>query len=231
MSLQAVRERGGGLVCLTGCANHGVHDEPTARRRWDAFGPHRRPARGVATPLRPPRSRPQPGAREARPASWGGVRGERGRARSRARSARSCRTPSWRCATAPRSTPASRCGGVTTATCWASPRRWRPASPSTPRRCAKACAWPKKELRSDLRRDLGYRYPGIGGPGRGCAASRSCVVCGWRSALGTRAPAHGRGSGGGRGDGGRVPRQVGAGWALRRCVRNEAVARLEEELQ
>ena len=28
-----------GLVCLTGCAEHGVRDEPTARRLLDAFGP------------------------------------------------------------------------------------------------------------------------------------------------------------------------------------------------
>jgi error-prone DNA polymerase len=28
-----------GLVCLTGCATHGVHDEPTARMLLDAFGP------------------------------------------------------------------------------------------------------------------------------------------------------------------------------------------------
>ncbi|MGH2878840.1 MAG: DNA polymerase III subunit alpha [Solirubrobacteraceae bacterium] len=30
-----------GLVCLTGCAEHGVRDEPTARRLLDAFGPER----------------------------------------------------------------------------------------------------------------------------------------------------------------------------------------------
>jgi error-prone DNA polymerase len=30
-----------GLVCLTGCAEHGVEDEPTARRLLDAFGPER----------------------------------------------------------------------------------------------------------------------------------------------------------------------------------------------
>jgi error-prone DNA polymerase len=39
VSLEAVREHSEGLVCLTGCANHGVHDEPTARRLLDAFGP------------------------------------------------------------------------------------------------------------------------------------------------------------------------------------------------
>ncbi len=40
VSLEAVREHSEGLVCLTGCANHGVHDEPTARRLLDAFGPN-----------------------------------------------------------------------------------------------------------------------------------------------------------------------------------------------
>ena len=37
--LEAVLERGEGLVCLTGCAGHGVHDEPTVRRLRAAFGP------------------------------------------------------------------------------------------------------------------------------------------------------------------------------------------------
>jgi hypothetical protein len=37
--LEAVLERAEGLVCLTGCADHGIEDEPTARRLLDAFGP------------------------------------------------------------------------------------------------------------------------------------------------------------------------------------------------
>jgi len=37
--LQAVLENPEGLVCLTGCATHGVHDEPTIRRLREAFGP------------------------------------------------------------------------------------------------------------------------------------------------------------------------------------------------
>jgi error-prone DNA polymerase len=44
VSLQAVIERSEGLICLTGCAERsaiarGVHDEHTARRLLDAFGP------------------------------------------------------------------------------------------------------------------------------------------------------------------------------------------------
>src|SRR5438270_2066464 len=37
--LEAVLEHGEGLVCLSGCALHGVDDEPTLRRLRDAFGP------------------------------------------------------------------------------------------------------------------------------------------------------------------------------------------------
>ncbi len=39
VALQTVLEHAEGLVCLTGCARRGVHDEPTARRLLDAFGP------------------------------------------------------------------------------------------------------------------------------------------------------------------------------------------------
>ncbi len=36
-----VLERAEGLICLSGCALHGVHDEPTLRRLLEAFGPDR----------------------------------------------------------------------------------------------------------------------------------------------------------------------------------------------
>ncbi len=39
VTLGTVLEHSEGLVCLTGCAARGVHDEPTARRLLDAFGP------------------------------------------------------------------------------------------------------------------------------------------------------------------------------------------------
>ena len=41
VSLQAVIDHSEGLVCLTGCAAHGIRDERTARRLLDAFGPER----------------------------------------------------------------------------------------------------------------------------------------------------------------------------------------------
>ena len=39
VSLETIEAHAAGLVCLTGCADHGVHDEPTARRLLAAFGP------------------------------------------------------------------------------------------------------------------------------------------------------------------------------------------------
>ena len=41
VDLPTLLDHAEGLVCLTGCATHGVHDEPTARRLLDAFGPQR----------------------------------------------------------------------------------------------------------------------------------------------------------------------------------------------
>jgi error-prone DNA polymerase len=41
VDLQTVIDHNEGLVCLTGCARHGVHDEGGVRRLLDAFGPER----------------------------------------------------------------------------------------------------------------------------------------------------------------------------------------------
>ena len=41
VTLETVLERAEGLVCLSGCALHGVHDEPTLRRLLEAFGSER----------------------------------------------------------------------------------------------------------------------------------------------------------------------------------------------
>jgi error-prone DNA polymerase len=40
-SLAALRDHSDGLVCLTGCAERGVHDEATVRSLLEAFGPDR----------------------------------------------------------------------------------------------------------------------------------------------------------------------------------------------
>jgi error-prone DNA polymerase len=38
VSLETLEAHAAGLVCLSGCARHGMHDEPTLRRLLDAFG-------------------------------------------------------------------------------------------------------------------------------------------------------------------------------------------------
>src|SRR5438105_1502416 len=49
VELGAVLDHADGLVCLTGCAAAGVHDEPTMRRLLDAFG-----AQGLRVELQRP---------------------------------------------------------------------------------------------------------------------------------------------------------------------------------
>ncbi|WP_196807648.1 DNA polymerase III subunit alpha [Candidatus Solirubrobacter pratensis] len=39
--LETIERHAAGLVCLSGCADHGVEDEPTLRRLREAFGPER----------------------------------------------------------------------------------------------------------------------------------------------------------------------------------------------
>ncbi|HEY3970842.1 MAG TPA: PHP domain-containing protein, partial [Solirubrobacteraceae bacterium] len=52
VALQTVLDHAEGLVCLTGCAKHGVHERPTVRRLLDAFGP-----RGLRVELQRPYAR------------------------------------------------------------------------------------------------------------------------------------------------------------------------------
>ncbi len=52
VSLRKVLDHAEGLVCLTGCAEHGIREEPTARLLLDAFGP-----RGLRVELQRPYAR------------------------------------------------------------------------------------------------------------------------------------------------------------------------------
>ena len=108
-----------GLVCLTGCAERSLLGAGRAGRRAvdSAAGGvrSREPLRRAAAALCPPRPRPQPCLRRARPPAGGQVRGDRRTSMPTRSTGPSCRTPSWRCATAPRSMPPSRCGAATTA--------------------------------------------------------------------------------------------------------------------
>ena len=88
VSLDDVEEHAEGLVCLSGCARHGVRDEPTMRRLLGIFGRDALPRRAAA-PVRPPRPRAQPRAVVAGGAPRRPVRrdGRRPRAHADARAA------------------------------------------------------------------------------------------------------------------------------------------------
>ena len=161
--LETIEEHAAGLVCLSGCARHGVHDEPTLR----AAAATRSGREGLRVELQRPFQRDD----RARNRRLAGLAARLGRARrsrpatstrTRARGRR-CRTRSSRCATTRRSTRPSRCGAATRRTCWPRRRRWRPASRTIPRRCASAIELAER-LRFDLTVDLGYRYPGSEDP-------------------------------------------------------------------
>ena len=86
-----------GSCCLSGCADHGVHDEPTLRRLLAAFGPDHLRVELQRPFQRHDRARNRELAQLARAARgaarWRPATSTRTRAR-----ARRCRTRSWRCA-------------------------------------------------------------------------------------------------------------------------------------
>ena len=128
MDVQGLLDHAEGLVCLSGCASRsallrpgaapsgtGGLDEPLARRLLDGFGPE-----GFYVELQRPFHRHDRARnRCAGSSSPGGCRCAAwppATSTPTPAAGPSCRTPSWRCPTTPRSTPASRCGGATTAT-------------------------------------------------------------------------------------------------------------------
>ncbi len=84
VALETVLDHAEGLVCLSGCALRGIHDEPSLRRLLEAFGSGR-PAGRAPTSLPPGRPSPQPAARMASAAARGVLRGHRQRSRAHAR--------------------------------------------------------------------------------------------------------------------------------------------------
>ena len=175
-----------GLVCLSGCADQGVHDEPALRRLLAAFG-RRPPARRAPAPLPAPRPRAQPPPRRARRAARGADGGDRQRPRARAL-ARAAAGRVRRPAPPP---DAGRLGAR-------APRQHRPRArlpggdggalrgppgARSPRRAALA-----ERLRFDLTQDLGYRYPGAEDPQAGAHAG-GAVPRPLRGALSARQPA------------------------------------------
>ncbi len=186
ISLETVLEHAEGLVCLSGCALRGVHDEPTLKRLLEAFGPDR---------LRVELQRPFLHGDRARNRRLASSRGDSGCPASRpatctptpARALR-CRTRWWRCAlhtTLDASEP--RATRATSATC--SPRRprWPRASPSIRMRWRRRRGWPSG-CGSTCAATWATAIPGAEDAGR-CASWRSCATRGCGSATGRAARA------------------------------------------
>ncbi len=199
VSLEAVCEHSEGLVCLTGCAAHGVHDEPTARRLLDAFGP-----RGLRVELQRPYARHDRARNRALEAlarrlgvacvATGDVHAH---ASSRAELQDAFVALRHR-TTLDASEPLRRGNHSHVLSAPAAMAARFSEHPAAVRETARLA----EELRFDLTRDLGYRYPGSEDPG---AARHLAELC------------HAR-----------LNERYGAQAA---AARQEAAARLEEELR
>ena len=132
-----------GLVCLTGCARHGVHDEPTMRRLLRRFGRDALPRR-AATPLPAPRPGAEPRPGRAGAAARGAVRGDGRRPRAHAARARALQDAfvAIREHTTLDASEPLRRGNH--ATCSPRRRRWPPASPTIPTRSRRPRASPTR---------------------------------------------------------------------------------------
>ena len=157
--LAAVLDHAEGLVCLSGCADHGVHDRATLTQLRDAFAPDA-PARRAAASLPARRPRAQPPARRARARAGPALPSRPATSTPTRARARRCRTRSSRSATTRRSTPPSRCGAATSATCWRRPQAMAARFAADHPDAVAETAELADRLRFDLTEHLGYRYPG-----------------------------------------------------------------------
>jgi error-prone DNA polymerase len=216
VALGTVLEHAEGLVCLTGCARHGVHDEPTARRLLDAFGPQ-----GLRVELQRPyarhdRARNRALAALARRLGVACVATGDVHAHARCRAELQDAFVALRHhSTLDASEPLRRGNhSHVLSTPQAMARRFADHP-----RAVRETLHLSEELRFDLSRDLGYRYPGAEDPD---ALRRLVELC--QARLEERYRVGVRGSAGVRGVGGGAA-QVSAGH------RRRARERLEEELR
>ncbi len=232
VSLEAVIDHSEGLVCLTGCAGrsvigHGVHDEPTARRLLEAFGPQNLRVELQRPYARRDRARNRALEALARRLGVGCVASGDVHAHARSRAELQDAFVALRHgATLDASEPLRRGNHSHVLASPAAMAARFAEHPDAVRESVRLA----ERLRFDLTRDLGYRYPGSEDPG---AMRRLAELC--RARLDERYSAqaaaggggsHGRGAGGGRGSG---ADRRGRGSAA--AMRSEAAARLEEELR
>src|SRR5918994_4213914 len=170
--LGAIEEHADGLVCLSGCARHGVHDEPTLCRLLSAFG---------RDDLRVELQRPFQRDDRARNRRLAGLAERLGvatvatgdvHAHARSRAPLQDAFVALRNHTTPDASEPLRRGNTTHVL--ASPAAMAARFEDHPRAVAEAAALAER-LRFDLTVDLGYRYPGSEDP----AANRTLAELCW----------------------------------------------------
>jgi error-prone DNA polymerase len=219
VDLETVLGHSEGLVCLTGCATRGVHDEPTARRLLEAFGP-----RDLRVELQRPyarHDRARNRALEALARRLGVACVATGNVHAHARSRAELQDAfvALRHRTTLDASEPLRRGSHSHVL--SAPRAMASRFPEHPRAVRESVVL-AEELRFDLTTDLGYRYPGAEDAG---ALAQLTELC--RARLDERygPAALARPAGATGGVGGARAGVAGAG------ARGEAAGRLEEELR
>jgi error-prone DNA polymerase len=171
VTLETIEEHAAGLVCLSGCARHGVHDEPTLRRLLAAFGREQ-----LHVELQRPFQRDDR-ARNRRLAGLAERLGVPAVATGDVHAHAHSRAPLQDAFVALRnhttldaSEPLRR---GNTAHVLASPSAMAARFEDHPRAVAEAAALAQR-LRFDLTVDLGYRYPGSEDPGKARELAELC---------------------------------------------------------
>jgi error-prone DNA polymerase len=155
--LEMVLEHSAGLICLSGCALHGVQDEPTLRRLRDAFGPERLRIELQRPFLRDDRARNRRRAQLARRLGLRCVATGDVHAHARSRGPLQDAFVAVRLhATLDGSEPQRR-GNFSHVL--AAPEAMAQRFPEYPEAVAETARL-AQQLQFDLRSDLGYRYPG-----------------------------------------------------------------------
>jgi error-prone DNA polymerase len=157
VSLDTILENAHGLVCLSGCALRGIHDEPTLRRLMEAFGPDRLRVELQRPFLQGDRARNRRLERTARRLGVACVATGNVHAHARSRGPLQDALVAVRLHTTLDASEPERRGNfshVLTA-----PAAMAARFPEHPDAVAETARLAER-LRFDLRSDLGYRYPG-----------------------------------------------------------------------
>ncbi len=155
--LQTILEHSEGLVCLSGCALRGIHDEPTLRRLRDAFGSERLRVELQRPFLRDDRARNRRLEGLARRLGLRCVASGNVHAHARSRAPLQDALVAVRLHSTLDATEPQRRGNFSHVL--APPRAMAARFPEYPEAVAETVRL-ADSLRFDLRSDLGYRYPG-----------------------------------------------------------------------